>query len=416
VEPEPWCRGAVSRLFRPGWGVALCCACHKKEQACFAGYAADAGLRMAQNMMMFPRVHAVLLGCLMAAPGSVSAASGSAVLQWRRLASLPVSAGLGAPYAGVSEGRLLVAGGANFPQAAPWAGGKKVWYDTVYALAQGDGSWESVGKLPRPMGYGVSVSTPAGLVCLGGSDAQRHYREVLRLELNPGGLRVEPLPPLPRPMANGCGAVLDNTVYMAGGIESPEATRALHTFWALDLSAAQPAWRELEPWPGPARMLAVAAVQDGAFFLLSGTELSADADNKPVRHYLKDVYRYRPGAGWMRMAEMPRAAVAAASPAPQWGPSQFLVLSGDDGTKLVFQPPQEHPGFARDILAYDTRSNSWTVAGQVPATQVTVPAVVWQGRCVLPSGEVRPGVRTPQVWALSFSAPIALNQTSNAHF
>ncbi|MCX6995674.1 MAG: sodium:solute symporter, partial [Kiritimatiellaeota bacterium] len=33
------------------------------------------------------------------------------------------------------------------------------------------------------------------------------------------------------------------------------------------------------------------------------------------------------------------------------------------------------------------------------AAQVTVPAVMWQGRYVVPSGEIRPGVRSPAVQA-----------------
>jgi hypothetical protein len=41
--------------------------------------------------------------------------------------------------------------------------------------------------------------------------------------------------------------------------------------------------------------------------------------------------------------------------------------------------------------------------GEVPCTQVTVPAVEWRGRHVIPNGEIRPGVRTPEVWSFSLS-------------
>jgi N-acetylneuraminic acid mutarotase len=296
---------------------------------------------------------------------------------------------------------LLVAGGANFPHALPWEGGKKSWYDTVYALAEPQGDWKAVGKLPRPAAYGVSVTAPGGVVCAGGSDLQRHYRDVFLLRFAAGALETKPLPPLPQPMANGCGAVSGNVVYIAGGIEEPNSTNALHTFWALDLAASAPAWRKLELWPGPARMLAVAAVQDGAFYLISGTSLSGDAAGKPVRRYLKDVYRYRPGSGWKQVADIPRPAVAAPSPAPVLETSRILILSGDDGTKLGFEPPAQHPGFAKDILAYDTTTDTWSTVGKVPSTQVTAPAVAWRGRHVIPNGEIRPGVRTAEVWSFS---------------
>jgi N-acetylneuraminic acid mutarotase len=200
---------------------------------------------------------------------------------------------------------------------------------------------------------------------------------------------------------------MGEVVYIAGGSEEPGATNALRTFWALDLGAEMPAWRELEPWPGAGRMLAVAAVADGAFYLISGTSLSGDTAGKPVRRYLTDVYRYRPGSGWKRMADIPRAALAAPSPAPVLASRQILVLSGDDGTKLNFQPPDQHPGFPKDILAYDTKADTWSAVGEVPATQVTVPTALWRGRHVIPNGEIRPGVRTPEVWSFSPSRPPA---------
>ena len=154
-------------------------------------------------------------------------------------------------------------------------------------------------------------------------------------------------------------------------------------------------------------MLSVAAVQGGAFYLISGTSLSGDAEGKPVRRYLTDAYSYRPGSGWKRLADLPRPAVAAPSPAPVLGRSQILVLSGDDGTKVGFQPLDEHPGFAKDILAYNTVKDTWSRMGEVPVTQVTVPAVAWRGRHVIPNGEIRPGVRTPEVWSLSPSRAAA---------
>jgi len=67
-------------------------------------------------------------------------------------------------------------------------------------------------------------------------------------------------------MAYGCGALLGDVLYVAGGLERPDAPSALRKFWALDLRVSQPHWDELEPWPGSARLLPVAAVQGGVFF------------------------------------------------------------------------------------------------------------------------------------------------------
>ncbi len=318
---------------------------------------------------------------------------------WMKLPSLPDKEGFAAMFAGVSGGALLAAGGANFPDKKPWEGGRKIWHDTVFVLDKPDGTWKIAGKLPRPLGYGVSATWRDSIVCVGGSDATRHFADCFRLEWRGGKLEKKPLPALPQSTANMCGALLGDTLYIAGGTAKPDSTSTLKKFYALDLAAAQPAWRELEPWPGAARMLAVAAAQDGSFFLASGADLSAGADGKPVRTYLKDAFRFTPGKGWKRIADLPRAAVAGPSPAPTIGETQFVVMSGDDAAQLTTLPTQ-HIGFPRTAFSYDTRTDRWTEFAPMPAPRVTVPTAHWNGAWVIISGEQRPGIRSPEIWTL----------------
>jgi len=199
-------------------------------------------------------------------------------------------------------------------------------------------------------------------------------------------------------LANSCGALLDRSIYLAGGTDSPEATNALRVLLHFDLSKPGKGWEELPPWPGPARMLSVAASLDGSFFVVGGTDLNPGHDGKPVRTYLKDGYRYTPGEGWRRIADMPNPVVAAPSPAAARDDSSFLVIGGDDGSLVGFEPLSKHPGFPRRMLQYYAPGDRWTVAGQAPASRATLPTAVWHGLHILPSGEVRPGVRSPEVW------------------
>lgn len=327
------------------------------------------------------------------------AACAAEAADWSKLPSLPDKEGFASMFAGVSGGALLAAGGANFPDRKPWEGGKKIWYDTVFVLEKPDGAWKVAGKLPRPLGYGVSVTHGGGVVCVGGSDAEGHLADAFRMEWRAGKLGFKPLPPLPQAVANMSGALLGDTLFIAGGTARPDSTSALRKFYALDLAGKSPAWRELEPWPGPARMLAVAAAQDGYFFLASGADLHPGPAGKPVRTYLKDAYRFTPGKGWQRIADLPRAAVAAPSPSPTLGQTQFLVVSGDDALQLT-TTPTEHKGFPKSVLAYDTRADRWTEAAPTPAPRVTVPTVEWNGAWLVVSGERKPGVRSPEVWSL----------------
>jgi N-acetylneuraminate epimerase len=321
----------------------------------------------------------------------------SAAADWQSLPPLPDAEGFAGVFAGVSEGALLVAGGANFPDAPPWRGGTKTWYDSVFALADPEGDWQRLGRLPRPNGYGVSVTTKDGVICAGGGDADGHFREVFRLRKQGDRLQIDPLPSLPRPCALMAGAVLDGTLYLAGGIERPDATAALAVLWSLDLADPATGWRELSPCPGPARILAVMGSHDGVLHLFSGAALKPGPDGKPEREWLKDAWQFRPGQGWRRLADLPRVAVAAPGPVPVVE-ERLWVIGGDDGTHAAFEPKDRHPGFPRDVLAYDPGTNTWTQVGKVPFSLVTTALVEWRNRLVIPGGEARPGKRSPQVW------------------
>lgn len=322
-------------------------------------------------------------------------------VQWQELPTLP-GIGLAAPFVGVIDDSLIVAGGANFSEGLLWEGGTKVWHDAIYRLNHPGGEWEMIGRLPRALAYGVSATYQNGIICIGGSDRQRHYSEAFRIEIQGQDLRIHPLPPLPQPMANGTGVVLNEKLYIVAGTKTPDDTTAWHGFWVLDLRQVSAGWRTLPAWPGPSRIYSVVAVQDGAFFLFSGIELSPGPDGGALRRHLRDGYRFDPSTeSWTQTADLPRPAAAAPSPAMALGQSSIVVSGGDDGTIVNFRPLSEHPGFNRTLLAYHTITDTWRPLGEVPASRVTTPMVQWRGSWVVPSGEVSPGVRSPEVWALT---------------
>lgn len=317
-----------------------------------------------------------------------------------RLPDLPDSNGVAGAFAGVSNGALLAGGGANFPNGMPWENGTKIWHDELYVLPDGASEWKTGFKLPAPRGYGVSATLPDGVICIGGSDSTSHYADTYRLTWDGSQVRSENLPPLPMPLANAGGALIDKTIYVFGGSESADATSASAALYALDTANIAAGWKTLDPLPGDGRILPVVAALNGSLYVASGASLHAGDDGNAARTYLKDAWKYNPESGWSQIADLPRAAVAAPAIVPSApGNSTFIIISGDDGTKVGFDPPTEHPGFAQDLLSYNEVTNTWASRGQVPFAVVTAPTVISGDDTIVVSGEIRPGVRTPAIYS-----------------
>ena len=124
-----------------------------------------------------------LLFCVLVIVMQLSAASISEQFSWTELPELPpissqsLQPGIAGPFVGTHNTALIVAGGANFPQEMPWNGGHKVWQDAVFVLLPGAKKWRTQPDwhLPRPLAYGVSVTTSDGIVCIGGCDTEYCY-------------------------------------------------------------------------------------------------------------------------------------------------------------------------------------------------------------------------------------------------
>ena len=337
----------------------------------------------------------------------VPAVSAQVKISERVLPPLPDALGVAGAFAGVSGDALLVAGGANFPGQPPWEGGTKKWHDEIYVLPRGATNWLTGFRLPRPLAYGVSVPFDGGVLCLGGNDATSHHEEVFLLRWREGRVLVETnFPALPVRLANACGVICAGHVYIAGGEARPKATSALAGFWRLNLMETNALWQRLPDCPGPARTLALAASDGGTVYILGGVALSADAENQPVRRYLADVQAFDVRKQtWTQRADLPQPRAAVPGPAPYVGGGWFALLGGDDGSHVGFQPIAQHPGFSDQILLWHPERKRFQFGGNLRTPRVTTPAVMWEHEAVLPSGEIRPGVRSPVVSSLRFATP-----------
>ena len=313
---------------------------------------------------------------------------------WNKLPAIPDSIGFAGSFAGVADNVLIVAGGSNFPGGGtPWNGGTKKWYDKIFVLEKPGGRWKEAGRLPFALGYGVSVSAPQGLILIGGSSEKGHYSKVLLLHYRNGKILIEELVSLPFPLANSCGALAGNKIFVAGGLSAPDSKNSEKVFLCLDLQKKEAGWKLLPAWPGASRMLSVGGSDGKQFFLFSGTELVNGA-----RVYLRDAYSYSKNTGWKKLADLPQPVVAAPSPALY--KNAFYIFGGDTGkdASRAAELKEKHPGFSGSILCYNPAQNNWTSAGKIVGIPpVTTSLAIWNSKIVLPGGEIRPGTRTPDV-------------------
>lgn len=334
-----------------------------------------------------------------------SSGESAPVLRWHELARLPDELGVAGPFAGVHHDALIIAGGANFPKPV-WEN-DKVWHDEIYVLSRtgGEYAWSIGGRLPRPLAYGSAVSTADGVVCMGGNDSDETFSDVFLLANEPDTDRVTltEYPSLPKPCAFGSATLVGDVIYLAGGQSGQTLDTAMTNFWSLDLSKRHdPAafrWQPLEPFPGPSRALNITVSQHDdasgrSVYVISGRRQEGDEVE-----FLKDCWQFAPDTGrWRRRADSPRSMMAGVG--MDHGRSYVLVLGGADGS--LFHRADElrdaHPGFPKEAFAYHTSTDTWESAGSIPQNHVTTIAVKWNDAIIIPSGEIRPRVRSPTIW------------------
>lgn len=206
--------------------------------------------------------------CLILAGCTASEVKNEAVWSVYQMQGIPTSEpgiekGVSACYAGIHNGMLLMAGGCNFPEIPASEGGKKRFYQGIYVADASVDSvliWKKVGALPVEAAYGVSVSTPQGVICVGGTNPEGALSSVFRVSVdgNLSTVSIDTLPSLPCTIDNMSGAVLNRSLYIVGGNVDGVPSNALYS---LDLDNPDAGWMRLPDFPGAQRTQSVCVAQ-----------------------------------------------------------------------------------------------------------------------------------------------------------
>lgn len=344
--------------------------------------------------------------------------------------------GVAGVFSGIIKDKLIIAGGANFPDKKPWEGGIKIYHDRIYIYRiVGDSLVfiDDSSSLPTPVAYGSSVSIPDGLLCIGGNDREYCYSKVFLIRWNDtmNDIGFTDYPDLPVPLSYASAVLIGDDVYVMGGSSSSDGTNPLSSLFKLDLSKSKDLdfnWEILPSFPGPGRIFSVAAVQSNgtrpSVFLFSGRTVGQDktvtvfTDGMVFDPVLNKWSNIQPSG----TSDFP---VMAGTAFPL-GASSIVFLGGASGD-LLLQEQQlkiqlskaiqerdtsaisfskaaltsyftDHTGFSNDILLYNTITNTIVPAGSFDSSfPVTTNAVPWKQGAFITSGECKPGVRTPKI-------------------
>ncbi len=348
-------------------------------------------------------------------------------MQWKIAAELPPTNGQALGFAGLVAGvhksKFIVGGGANFPDSMPWRGGKKKYYDDVYVYEKKGKELILTSKrykLPSSIAYAASCATDQGIVVAGGESERGISKKVFLIQWNErsGAIDIKNLPDLAAAVTNAAATVHDDIIYLAGG----EAIGSVSAgFYCLDLNNVATNWKQLPDIPkAVSHPVLVTQSNEGhaSVYLIGGRKKNANGISELYSSVFKfDIRKNK----WEEKNSLSYALSAGTGVAVN---SKGILLFGGDRGETFHQTEillaaiskekneikkQEliqqknklqaaHPGFAKEVLLYNTESDSWIKTGCIPfESPVATAAVKWNNHVFIPGGEIKAGVRTPQI-------------------
>lgn len=359
-------------------------------------------------------------------------------IEWKTIAELPPfrdqskSIGVAGPVVGIINNKLIVAGGANFPDKMPWQGGKKIYYNniSIFNKEKEQVFQEKIqNSLTSNIAYAANCITPLGLVYAGGENELGLSDKVYLLQWDEASnnLRQTKLPDLPVETTNGSLVCIDNTIYFLGG---ETLTNTTNQFYSLNLIKINLGWMTLPVLPKPlSNMVVVAQYLNGQkqIYLMGGRAKQKNG----ISDFSSDVYSFDIHLKiWDKKKSLPYP--LSAGTGAVFSEKYILLFGGDQGERFnkveqtisninlekeQFKKEnlisiknkllESHPGFSNEILLYNTQKNIWLSNGFIPFNaSVTTNLVQWGDEIIIPSGEIKAGVRTPRI----ISAKIILHE------
>lgn len=344
-------------------------------------------------------------------------------LVWEYAGSLPAQKGYekNVGVAGLLQGTIgeyiVVGGGANFPEALE-KGGKKITHKDIYLLKDVNGKLETLEQvqLDYPIGYGLSVSVKEenAIYYLGGSPEKEHARDILKVTLDNGKLKIEVVGRLPLSVENGVAQYRNGKIYYGvGKVENAEGKNVnSNRFFVYDIKANKV--EELATFPGAARQQTVGQILNDKFYVFSGGSNVSYVDGyaydfktntweKAADVVIDGKETLLLGANSLKISE-DKMIVLGGFNYKLWNDANYYLSNLKDEAlqeyrKEYFGAEPSWYGWNRKILIYNAKTNSWATIGEVPFDASCGAALLQVNNNIYSiNGEIKPGVRTERMF------------------
>ena len=300
--------------------------------------------------------------------------------------------GVSAPFCGMLGQVLVVAGGANFPDKSLLEGGAKRVYADIWAYAEG--AWTHAGNLPDSVAYGATFPLADALILAGGNVCGTTSDRVYELRLQEGHAELKVLPPLPVPMEQCGWAQEGEKLYLVG----QEGVFAC--------TAGEYRWERLAAPPMPL-VQPVAYAKEGRLFVWGGF-------HPETLEVLDQGYCLSDGR-WTEAPPIPDGGTFVGATGAVLPDGRLAVVGGvnrsifakalhngpDDRIPYLSQEPAWYR-FRQEVFVFDGKA--WSQVFSAPECALAGPGVAAaaDGTLYVAGGELKPGVRSPRIFHLSF--------------
>ncbi len=255
----------------------------------------------------------------------------------------------------ILEDELIVIGGIEDAQT-PSA--------TVEALDLKMHEWRTLPELPAPLHHARAVTLHGAVHVLGGYNAIPFQATPTHLSWQPDDDAWTPQDPLPTPRGAHGATVLDEEIYLVGGVgPDGELLEEVHVY-----DPEEGTWSAEEGLPTPREHLAVAAL-NGTLHALAGREGGLDTN-------LATHEALTPGEGWDERAPVPtpRGGLYGASVAGH------VIAAGGEGEDTF-----------DEVEAYDPDTRNWTALPSLLTPRHGLGVDAWGNSLVTTAGGLEPG-------------------------